>query len=174
MCMCTWMLMSMVARGTGSPGAGVRDNEASDVGMGPRQEQRQLALYHGSISSPHFFFKYLCMWVYTSLLFVFGGQRITCRSWFSPSITWVPQSGVSAFRFGVKCVPLLSHQLWGKQTSVRSTQILNQRSIICLQKAGAIYMASYMTFRAGTKDTVHARQPLYQHTIAVAIINILP
>lgn len=29
----------------------------------------------------------------------------------------------------------------------------------------------YMTFRAGTQNTVHARQPPYQHTIAVAIIN---
>lgn len=32
-------------------------------------------------------------------------------------------------------------------------------------------MPSCMTFRAGTQDTVHARQPLYQHTIGVAIIN---
>lgn len=92
MCLCAQECRRPEAGGTKSPRAVVTGNcKASEVGVGPLEEQCALSTM-APLSSPQIMsFEHVCVWAHTSP-FLSGIQRKTCRDRFSASTMQIPQT----------------------------------------------------------------------------------
>lgn len=114
--------------------------------------------YYGSTCQPpNYLFWNICVCVYTSPC-VYGGQRTTCRSWFSPFTMQIhPMDWAGVFRAAARwlCLYQLCHLTISKVHFSVEYSFLGTEIHYLPPQCWVTRVPLYTTFRDGNQGTVH-------------------